>query len=32
MLEVKLAPEAPIAEDFGESQEGQAIVFKATRV
>jgi hypothetical protein len=31
MLEVKLVPDAPIAEDFGEDLEAQAIVVKATR-
>jgi len=30
MLEVKLAPVAPITDEFGEDLEGQAIVLKAT--
>lgn len=30
MLEVKIAPEAPICDTFGEDLEGQAIVLKAT--
>lgn len=31
MLEVKIAPDAPIVDNFGEDVEGQAIVLKATR-
>lgn len=32
MLEVKLVPDAPITDSFGDELEGQAIVVKATRV
>lgn len=31
MLEVKIVPDAPIVDNFGEDSEGQAIVLKATR-
>lgn len=32
MVDVKIAPDAPIIDNFGDDLEGQAIVLKATKV